>query len=1177
MPRTPLLAGAVLATALLVACDLGSGSYRSLASATPGLPRFQAATAIAVPGGIVNAAGGNLLLRRVDLAIDTRLGALEIGAVYNSKTRRWLWSWELRYTPASFVDGSGAVYLFPGDLPDGTRIPGAVWVKLDASRIGSVGGLVYEFASDGRLAALRWESGAFPRLEYLAQTIAGEPRTSEIRQCGAPGSCAPVASIDRDAEGRVVRVSDRAGRAAEFGYDESGWLVVARDALDVERGLPGFRYEYGDDQRLLARTSSEGERIEYGWHWKQGRITFVRAMGGEPAVHRFEYARDGHATAPHTTEHTDPLGNRTLYRYEGSRRLREVTLPTGEQVAREWSGFEVSRLVEPGGFETLWSYLGSSEVIRTDPSGNEVHFRFRVGSGEDRTDPFRHPIERIDDSLGAVERRGYDAQGRLAWIENGAGERTSYAWNAANLLAGETRPDGIAIAYSDHGEHGHPETVAVAGEIAARTFDAVGNLVSTSGLERLDPRPGGEIARSYDGDRNLSEIALVDLPASGEPTQATLRIEWRSDGQMLRIERPGGGDHEFDYDAQGHLVARRERSGGTWATTLFEVDPLGRTVAETLPNGMRREFGFDAAGRSTGLRALRHGALEGELALAWSSGRVASADDSSAGGIETYTWDAAGELAAVEFPGGERLEIEHDLRGRRVLERYRLADGALLREIGFAHDGADREIRIREDGATLVERSFAAGRLASTGFGNGLVRANSYDPATGLLASSTSLAPGGALVESSAISFAVVGAAGEVRLAAETASAGPAAASTREEFALGSLAGEGKRLLAAGDGAGELLHAADPLANATLAGESAFLYDAEATRLVARVDAASGALLADYTWDAAGFCTGRGGVALAWTALGQIASIGADALFEWDLQGRPLGRTLAGQEVRFLFGGRVEADALGAPIRLDLGAVAIRLDTGEHRYRHLDFRGNVKLESDDAGAIAQHLRYGPYGIDAAFGAGDGAATFAGGRDLGELVLIGARPLDSTAGRFLSPDPVLQLLNQYSYTLANPVLFWDPDGRRWRLAGFFYGASATAGGAIISSGLTAALGSSVLAAGVGSVVGGPIGAVFGIAFAQMIHQQLVPGERGLFRVEDVLKLATPLYVDPPARDAEEDRQAPAPGQGQRLQMPATSPGCECSAAPPAFNGSSFRFSAFGVGGISGAVGGGFGGF
>lgn len=42
-------------------------------------------------------------------------------------------------------------------------------------------------------------------------------------------------------------------------------------------------------------------------------------------------------------------------------------------------------------------------------------------------------------------------------------------------------------------------------------------------------------------------------------------------------------------------------------------------------------------------------------------------------------------------------------------------------------------------------------------------------------------------------------------------------------------------------------------------------------------------------------------------------------------------------------------------------------------------------------------------------------------------MLGARIYDPIAGRFLSKDPIPQAINQYSYTLGNPVRFWDPTG------------------------------------------------------------------------------------------------------------------------------------------------------
>jgi len=1167
-------------TALLWLAACGGGGddppgWGALLAPSAGLPRWQQAALVPVPGGAVNAAGGNLLVRRTDLALDTRLGTWEVGAVYNSASRGWLWSFDASYDGRFFVDASGARHDLGSVAPE-ALVPGTVWIGLDASRIRSVGGLVHEFGAGGRLAALRWASGTYPRLEHVAQTIAGAPRTREIRQCSAAGACASAVSIDYDEAGRVIALVDRAGRRAEFGYDAEGRLAVARDPLDVEQALPGFRYEYRGEGLLHAITSSEGERVEYAWHPKQGRLIEAHAIGAEHPVHRFEYAFGLDAPARYSTRHVDPLGHATLYRYDEQRRIYRVIAPDGAETLREWAGYELSKLVLPGGATTTWQHLSDDEVVRTDPNGNAVRFDFRIRTAENREAPDRRPIDRVDDSLGPVERRGYDAKGRLAWIENGAGERTRFAWSAENLLASATRPDGLRTEYADYGEHGHARRVAFGGEVAALAYDEVGDLVSLSGLARLDPRTPGEIARHHDGDRNLAELVLAD-PAAGPGASASVRVGWRSDRRPLRIERPGGHDHAFDYDVLGRLVARHERAEGSWRTTRLERDGLGRITAEALPNGMRRELAYDAAGHPALWTARRDGAVEGTLAVTWQQARPVAFDDSLAGGSEVQAFDAAGQLAAIEYPHGERLELARDLRGRVVRETYRLADGSVLREIGFAWDAADRPLLASEDGAPLRLHTWNAGRLVRTDFGNGTARERRYDATTGLLAAVHAALPGGQTIEQTDLALEASEAGGELRLAVQTASAGPTAALTREEFALAPLTGAGQRLAAWSDGASERSYVADALGNTRAAGGEALRYDAEGARLLAIEDAASGEPLVGYAYDEAGYCIARDGLPLAWTALGRIAAIGGVASFAWDLRGRPLERTHAGVAVRFLFGGRVEADAAGAPRRLDLGDAVLHLDTGERRYRHLDFRGNAKLESDDAGRVTLHRRFGPYGVDAALGEADGTAAFAGGLDLGELVLLGGRVLDPRAGRFLSPDPVLQVVNQYAYALANPVAFWDPDGREIQPSGFYWGVAVAVGTSVVASSFA----SPVAAV----VIGTPLGVVLGLAVAQLIYQQVHPGERGPFTLRQALESALPLYVSPPsgaepgARPGHASLEAGSGGGGGGGGGGGSPPSCDCNPSPispPILSAGSFRIGAFGAGGIGGAIGGGFGG-
>ena len=102
--------------------------------------------------------------------------------------------------------------------------------------------------------------------------------------------------------------------------------------------------------------------------------------------------------------------------------------------------------------------------------------------------------------------------------------------------------------------------------------------------------------------------------------------------------------------------------------------------------------------------------------------------------------------------------------------------------------------------------------------------------------------------------------------------------------------------------------------------------------------------------------------------------------------------------------------------------------TGERRYRYPDFRGNVSFVTDDDGTLLSQVRYGPFGVDAAWGQTEVGVAFERRPGFGPFVLLGARVLDPAIGRFLSPDPILQVHNQYAYALGNPLWFQDRDGR-----------------------------------------------------------------------------------------------------------------------------------------------------
>jgi RHS repeat-associated protein len=1011
-PRRTL--GALLALAQLL---LGCPPANPPLLPSAGLPERRATNLVAVPGGFVDVAGGKLLVRRVDLELDTRLGREPLGAVYDSAAGAWRWSFDSRYDGASFVDETGASFAV-GALAPGAALPGTVWVKLDAARIKTKGGLVHEYGAGGLLAARYWASDPYPRLRYRAATVAGALRITAIEQCTSASACSAAFTLSYDGGGRLATIVDRAGRRAELAWDASGRLASARDALDVAKGWPGFRYGYVGNQ-LVSVTSSEGERTDYAY--ASGRLVSATQSGpGSPAV-RFAYeGRDG--AGVYHTRHWTPLGEERRYAYDAFGRLLErYDVASGERTAWTWSGERVASHRLPDGATTTTTWLDDDVRTRTDPSGNVVAFSY-LPSAVDRESPLMRPLAAASDSLGTVESRSYDAAGRLVERRSGAGDATRFTW-AQGALASETR-SGVTRGFSQYGEHGHPERVTAFEMTEVRAFDAVGNLLR--GSDGSAPAAGGVELRAFDADRNL---AAVTLQPGGSGAALTIQLEHRSDGQRLRVLR-GGDDHEFSYDAFGRVAEQRERASGAWRITRFGHDAAGRPSFVERPNGMREELSYGPSDRLARVRRLRSGALESELTLVFEDGRLARVEDSESG-VERHDYDAAGRLVATTFADGERLELAHDARSRVRSERFVSAQGGLLAALLYDYDLADRRIRIADAGGPLQLTSYGDGRLAEQRTGNGLVRTFSYR-ADGLFTGAVTRDAGGALVEETTLeSELVFDEAGvfRVRQRATTATHGRVEVITVEEYDVApapaaTLYPAGARVVSWSDGLGTPeAYAFDAKSNLRAMGGATFQYNSEGNRILGVVR--GGQTVGSYAWDPAGFALARNGVPLAWNAAGRLVAHGADT-FDWDGLGRLRAAEVGGRSARFRFGGRVEADAAGAPLALDLGEVVVGFG-GARRYRHLDFRGNVKFVSDAVGDVVAHYRYAPFGLDAAFGAEDDPVRFAARPEIGELMLLGARVYDPVVGRFLSPDPLFQIVNQFAYTLGNPIWFADADG------------------------------------------------------------------------------------------------------------------------------------------------------
>ena len=1018
---------------------------------TVGLFEYRSPGWLDVAGGRVDVMGGNLVVQRMAFSIDTLLGTREVGAVYNSGNGSWMWSFQVHYDGETFVDETGATHDVRA-VPDGASIPGTHWRKLDGQRIASKGGLVHHFEPEThRLGRIYWGEHQYPALVFHAESIAGEPRTVSVDQC-LEDECFHVYRVEYDAQGCVSFLEDRAGRQAEVLNDGQCRPLVSRDPLDRVNEWTGRSYEY-DSGSLVATTSSEGVRSEYVYH--DGRLLAVSRPQSVGSITVFTYGLDL-IGGLYSTRVIEPDGGVRQYSYDEEGRLHDFEDGLGSSLEIVWSGFRPVQLTDRAGEVTTWEYSDDDPVRVIRPDGNRVETEYRPGACN-REFPFATPRTFVSDSVGQVEYNVYGQDCWLATTIESDGSYVVYQHDETGHIVSAMDARNQLTWFLDYGEHGHPERIKKSGVVQRQRFDQVGNLLAGGAMEGpVDPGRPGVVTRSFDVNRNLKGLEL-EGGTEGDPflqERLMLEVEYRSDGRPSRIMRPFGGDTRFDYDAAGNQVGRSERVDGEWQPTRYEYSAMGRLTAKEWPNGIRHEVDYDVTGKVVARRFMRGGEVEKMLQDTWSSGRLVSRRDSERPGEERIHYDEVGRVVAIHFPEGEVLESRRDLRGREVERVYRMGDGAPpLRTLAWVYDEEDRMVELWDQEELLLENHYEWGRLQKVVYGNGLDTEFSYNERSGLVeeaftASSVDSDP--SLVHVStlrewtpcghSLSYCVTSSTVaqmsddfSVPLvdAMESYQVGPL---MLEDFALdlpGSrLRGWSEEDVAEGAYPGVFEYGFDALGNWIGVWErgeevARFSYNAERNRLLSANLPESHV----YTWDEAGFMQSRDGEPIEWDAAGRPSSLGGGHEIRWDSLGRPLSYRRGDQVSLPLFGGRVSGDSARQPIRIDLVSVEIDLSTGDHLYRQFDHRGNVHFVMGDEGEILNLYSYSPFGVAAEWGEGGNGRTFAQGQELGGYIWLQDRLYDPEVGRFLSPDPVYQLVNQFSYTLGNPVFFWDPLGRQ----------------------------------------------------------------------------------------------------------------------------------------------------
>lgn len=544
-------------------------------------------------------------------------------------------------------------------------------------------------------------------------------------------------SFERDARGRVLKLTDEIGRVTVYERDPNGLVVAmidpaggvtsaerdARGNLCILTDAAGGVSSYRCDERglLLEVASPSGGRTKCTYDAQGNRVSLTEANG---AAWRYSYDALGrrasridptgaerryiYSARGDLVEERDALGGVTRYTYDGERHLTQVVDP-GQRVTQFiWGG-----------------YHKMSE--RRDASGDAVRLRYDLEGQLVEVHDERGQIHRLSYSPGGLLagevtidgralRNRHDLAGRVVKIEDGARGATVFEHDLAGQLLKRELPDGSAETF-EYDLRGDLVTACGPGCEVRFERDALGRVVrevqSVGGEEHTV-----EVSYDHDGERigrqtSLGHSEVVTRGPLGERLRTLLdgthAVEHRADpfGQESARALPGGGWLQTQRDALGRVT--RQRAGGASSARGLAGEPSW--IGE-LPDGLT----VDVAYRYS---------EAGDLVEAWDHPRAHT----------EYTYDPVGQLLSM-VPEKARAEVfRYDAAGN-VHEsgpgaEARVYEDNRLRRKGDTEYAWDANGRLAEergpDGVVRYVWS-GAGRLAAVERPDGVRVDFVYDP-----------------------------------------------------------------------------------------------------------------------------------------------------------------------------------------------------------------------------------------------------------------------------------------------------------------------------------------------------------------------------------------------------------------------------------------------------------------
>jgi RHS repeat-associated protein len=405
--------------------------------------------------------------------------------------------------------------------------------------------------------------------------------------------------IERDSQGRPIKVTDPLGRETKLAYDKNGNLESVTNALGQ---TTKYTYNANDEETKVEKPN--GNTTEFGY----GSMGETKSQtNGNGNTTKYE-----HDVLAQLTETIDPLERKTKREYDAAGNLKKTEDALGRTVSYAYDNADRLKEVnysEASTADVTYKYDKNSNIVEmVDGTGTTTKAFDQLGrltevkNGKSEIIKYAYDLGNQQTEIvypnGEAVKRAFDKAGRLEKVTDWLGKETTFSYNRDSQKTAITFPAATTnvdeYVYNRAGEMTSVSMKKGAEVLASMTYkrDNLGRVEKSveTGFEvpeyKYEYDAANRLIKSngslfeYDAANNVKKISPATYTYDKGDQIATASnstFEYNNLGQRVKETPTGESAVTYSYDQAGNLATSK---GPTVENTL-KYDGTGLRTTET--------------------------------------------------------------------------------------------------------------------------------------------------------------------------------------------------------------------------------------------------------------------------------------------------------------------------------------------------------------------------------------------------------------------------------------------------------------------------------------------------------------------------------------------------------------------------------------------------------------------